>query len=82
MTNKCRRCSECKGMSHHWIADPRSPDDAEWQPGDYGCKHCDVRGDACENCGEDGCPACDYEAVVALSDEDYDRAMYLRVEKD
>ena len=65
----CRRCSECEGMSHHWIADPRDPTEGDWKPGDYACKHCEVRGDGCENCDDDGCPACNYECVIPLGAE-------------
>lgn len=77
----CRRCSECKGMTHHWIAD-LMPDDAdEYVPGDFACKHCDQRGDGCDLCagdgrifdaelGEDGspiCPNCNGEGVLPVS---------------
>lgn len=89
---KCRRCSECEGRSHHWIADPMDPDDAEWEPGDHGCKHCSQRGDGCDRCAGDGqlfnddngydddaplCPDCRGEGVVPISEQDYDREMYL-----
>lgn len=46
----CRRCSECEGMSHHWTPDPMAPDDDNWEPGDYACKHCEQRGDECGEC--------------------------------
>jgi hypothetical protein len=76
---ECRRCSDCVGMSHHWMADPMPEDDPEWAPGDYACKHCEQRGDGCEACAGDGyldgdeakpCLACKQEGVVPLSEED------------
>jgi hypothetical protein len=72
----CRRCSNCVGMSHHWIADPMAPDDEEFQSGDYACKHCEQRGDGCDECNGDGylegheskpCTVCNQEGVVPLS---------------
>lgn len=51
------------------------PDDEEWQPGDYGCKHCDQRGDCCPICEEEGCVRCDGEGVIPLSQETYERRM-------
>lgn len=62
---ECRRCSECKNYSHHWTPDP-VPDDI----GEYGCKHCEARGDGCELCCGDGevegvqCQLCMGEGVV------------------
>ena len=53
----CRRCSECKNSSHHWIYnsafgdDPDSRENAETS---HVCKHCDACGNACEDCGGDG----------------------------
>ena len=73
--HECRRCSECDGMSHHWIPDPQPLDDPEYMPGDYACKHCDYRGDGCETCAGDGyldgdeskpCERCSQEGVVPL----------------
>lgn len=75
--SECRRCSECVGCSHHWIEDMLDPDDDEFEPGDYGCKHCHRRGDWCKTCcGEglvdgEGCTTCDGEGVVPISEEDY-----------
>lgn len=58
------------------------PDDEEFEPGDYACKHCHQRGDGCERCAGDGelwgegdegyedaslCPDCNGEGVVPLS---------------
>jgi hypothetical protein len=88
----CRRCSECEGRLHHWIEDPLDPADEDFEPGDYCCKHCEVRGEECPNC-VDGialcdcefasqvceCPQCEWckgEAVVPMSDQDYDQAMH------
>lgn len=67
-TMPCRRCSECKNASHHWTPDPMDPDDSEYQPGDYACKHCDQRGNCCPCCEEQGCAACDGEGVIPLGD--------------
>jgi hypothetical protein len=78
---ECRRCSECEGMSHHWIADPIDPDHPEYVPGDHACKHCDQRGDGCDLCAGDGrllddelsfddapiCPNCNGEGVLPVS---------------
>lgn len=72
----CRRCSECVGMSHHWMAEPLPPDEPdEYLPGDYACKHCEQRGDSCDTCAGDGClggneaeqcPDCNSEGVIPL----------------
>lgn len=51
MNANCRRCADCRGMSHHWTPDPLAYDDDEFEPGDYACKHCDQRGDDCPDCG-------------------------------
>lgn len=56
---KCRRCTECPTAPHHWIESMFATDDDEWQPGDYGCKHCDARGVMCPLCGGDGKPFVD-----------------------
>lgn len=42
-TQPCRRCSECQGVSHHWMQDF---DDGPWQYSPeprpvWACKHCD-----------------------------------------
>lgn len=90
-SNACRRCSECVGMNHHWTPGPLAPDDPEWQPGDYACKHCEQRGDGCPECEEDGCETegvmssdpcgkCGGEGVIPLTDEEYAHAMQLPVE--
>lgn len=88
--NGCRRCSECAGMSHHWTPDPLAPDDDEWEPGDYACKHCPRRGNDCEACSGLGtpageaagmvCGACDGEGVIPLTEEDYAHEMQRSVE--
>ena len=57
----CRRCSECIGCEHHWIADP-TPER------DYVCKHCDAMGDMCLECSGDGCESCKDSGVVLCSD--------------
>lgn len=89
LETSCRRCSVCEGMSHHWIADPRDPDDDEWEPGEYACKHCDQRGDGCNECSGDGylegdesqlCWTCAAEGVIPLTDEQYDHEFYCRIE--
>ena len=82
MTKPCRRCGECIGMSHHWMPDPMNPDDDEWRPGDYACKHCDQRGNCCPDCDEEGCKRCDGEGVIPLTDQEYDHEMYLRVQEE
>lgn len=58
------------------------PDDEDFEPGDYGCKHCDTRGVECAGCDGEGCSDCDGEGVIALTDEEYDHAMYRIVEPD
>lgn len=49
----CRRCSECRGQSHHWMEEFDDGDD-ETGAGDmwWGCKHCDVMMPM-EDCDED-----------------------------
>lgn len=54
---QCRRCDDCKGQDHHWLAelimDPRlSP--IEDPVADHVCKHCPVVGMTCEACDGDG----------------------------
>ena len=68
----CRRCSECVGMSHHWMleCDEKSPQ------GFFRCKHCDTVGMECALCDGSGrdnplskdaiCPECDGEGVVSV----------------
>jgi hypothetical protein len=63
----CRRCSDCEGHTHHWLEDLMAEDDPEFQPGDYGCKHCPQRGDECGTCGGEGCIDCDFEGVIPVS---------------
>lgn len=63
----CRRCSECRDCSHHWIPDLMADDDPEYEPGEYACKHCDVRGNACPECSGDGCTTCGGEGVLSLN---------------
>ena len=53
----CRRCSECKGATHHWIANGYF----------YDCKHCEAKGDECETCGGEGCDDCHHEGVVEVA---------------
>lgn len=64
---ECRKCSECQGDSHHWTPDPIPPEDDDFEPGDYACRHCNQRGDVCMNCEERGCEKCGNEGVVPLS---------------
>lgn len=81
----CMRCTECYGFSHHWFSDLRDQyRDPDFQPGGYGCKHCEQRGNACETCWTDKfvvigkrretCPTCGGEGVVPMSDQDYSHA--------
>lgn len=66
-------------MSHHWFPDPRDEEDNEHLPGDYGCCHCDVRGDECDSCGDEfnedggnpGCAKCMGEGVIPISPDAY-----------
>ena len=60
---ECRRCTECIGASHHWIADPQADPDLP----EYGCKHCSQRGCECSACGGAGRPLCNGEGVIATS---------------
>jgi hypothetical protein len=70
---KCRRCSECAGMSHHWLPNPDFGNDepsAISRDCEYVCKHCPALGNACLACvgewdGDDSeCPFCNGEEVV------------------
>lgn len=60
MADKCLGCSECRGASHHWLADP-TPEH------DYVCKHCDQLGMTCDCCFGDGCPHCSGEGVIPFT---------------
>src|SRR5574338_1654408 len=53
-TDNCRRCTECVGMTHHWMPDMRDPEGDDFEPGDYGWKYCGVRGVECPDCGGEG----------------------------
>jgi len=86
---ECRRCSGCVGMSHHWMADPLSLDDPEWMPGDYACKHCEQRGEGCEDCAGDGyqmgdesqpCKTCGEEGVIPIATTPIDITVYRIIE--
>lgn len=63
----CRRCSECRGCSHHWLENEdfggdESDDNENPTGNDYVCKHCDVVGNEC--------PVCHGEGYLNLSDTD------------
>ena len=45
----CRRCSECEGMTHHWLPDC---DDAVPPTYTAVCKHCEAVGDECPVCAD------------------------------
>jgi DnaJ-class molecular chaperone len=84
---ECRRCSECEGSTHHWLDNDdfgNAEDDAEGPTGNsHVCKHCDVVGDECEECGGSGeqidegggfnfaCPTCVGEGVVPAKRETF-----------
>lgn len=61
----CRRCSECKGMDHHWLPNPNFALDETsqfYEPGEptectHICKHCDAQGEYCEACDGLGTPS-------------------------
>lgn len=89
----CRRCTECRHRDHHWIESSLAPDDPDFEPGEYVCKHCGERGIECETCHGDGfvlfgdtevfCPTCgDTSGVRTLTDEEYHHEMYRSLEKD
>jgi hypothetical protein len=63
----CPRCSDCVGYTHHWMPDSMDPEDEEYEPGDFACKHCDQRGDECPECLGEGCKACDGEGVIPIT---------------
>ena len=51
----CRRCSECRNNSHHWIDNTDDPgDDISERVPTHICKHCDQQGYECPACGGDG----------------------------
>lgn len=70
---KCRRCSECRSNSHHWIEDI---DDNDPPAFDYSCKHCEQKGHECPACYGFGnsemdgsgkqCKACNAEGVLPV----------------
>ena len=51
----CRKCSECKRLSHHWIENEELGDE-ESELCDYThtCQHCDAVGNECVACDGDG----------------------------
>jgi hypothetical protein len=55
----CKRCSDCRNASHHWLADPQ--DDGRFN---YVCKHCCAVGKVCPTCDGAGCYYCRGEGVV------------------
>lgn len=72
---KCRRCSECKNYSHHWLPNPDFGNDedeeAEHSMREYVCKHCPMTGNECPECygsgatePDDVCSSCDGEGVI------------------
>lgn len=64
----CRRCSECEGMSHHWMENTSFGDDDEIKENNsttHLCKHCDAMGDECEECFGDG-----YDPLAPEDEED------------
>lgn len=51
----CRRCSQCKGYSHHWLPNGRFGDDetvhsASLVQASHICKHCPQLGSQCSLC--------------------------------
>lgn len=48
-----------------------APDDPNFFPGDYACKHCDQRGKCCENCDEEGCDECQHQGVIPLTPSEH-----------
>ena len=68
---KCRLCTECEKMSHHWMENPDCDD--ENVVAEFACKHCEALGSECLACGGDGvdldeleglCRTCDGEGVT------------------
>jgi hypothetical protein len=68
---RCRRCTVCDGMTHHWIEHIEESDPPTYS---HACKHCLAVGMICDECDEgldeDGeiCPTCDGEAVCYVRD--------------
>lgn len=77
----CRRCSECKDRTHHWMPNPEFADDEapdEVRDADCVCKHCEQLGSECAICRgfgtvwsidfskEEPCTICNGEGVNAL----------------
>ena len=71
---ECRKCSQCAGASHHWIATPMPPNQ-DWRGREYACKHCDQCGEECCECDGAGnvagvmCEACSGDGVVLLPEQ-------------
>jgi hypothetical protein len=58
----CPRCSDCVGMTHHWI-----PNASEARPGGwYDCRHCGTKGQECAVCSGEGCDKCNHEGVFSM----------------
>lgn len=76
MPDTCRRCSECEGMSHHWLPNPDYCNDEapeELQYAGWICKHCNAVGDDCGSCygigiteDEEDCHDCEGEGVIEI----------------
>jgi hypothetical protein len=47
----CRRCSECRGESHHWLEESAPPPPNGDGFNGYVCKHCETRAEMCDDCG-------------------------------
>lgn len=53
----CRRCSDCVGMSHHWMDNTDFGDEDERIENNsttHVCKHCEAMGDECGECNGEG----------------------------
>lgn len=51
----CKRCSDCRGMSHHWMPNYYFDDeDFEDNSTTHCCKHCDAVGNECHECCGEG----------------------------
>ncbi len=59
--DECRRCSECRGMTHHWMENLEAEEE-----GEFVCKHCGQVGIACKSCDVAGCDVCNREGVVPV----------------
>lgn len=78
MNKTCRRCSDCQGMTHHWIEGDDFSGDGEAGGSEFVCKHCEQPGRECDQCEGLGCfeevdcyavcAHCDGEGVVATND--------------